>query len=258
MYHELFRILILLLGGILAGTIDTVIGGGGLFSVPTLLLTGLSPQATLGTNQFALSFGSLVGTVKFSQKGNVRWWPETILCAIGAIPGTVLGGMTALSIPPDVLHIIVISLLAVVGVVVLFKRNVKDNEIVGQHVSLLKCALVFLLGIGIGFYEGFFGPGSGILIIFAFIMWIGFGYVRASGSAKVISLIGNLVAFITYALHGDVRWVEGLIMAGAVSIGAYAGAYVAQRGGRRVIRPLMLGVTGLLVVNVLVSVFLHT
>ncbi len=247
----------LLVGGILAGIVDTIIGGGGLFSVPTLLFTGFSPQATLGTNQFSLSFGSLVGTFKFNQKGNIKWWPETLICLIGAVPGTVLGGLTAISIPRGILHTVVITLLVLIGFVVIMKRNMVDGEQELVSLSWITATLIFFLGIAIGFYEGFFGPGTGIIIVFAFVTWLGFSYVKASGSAKAISLVGNITAFITYALHGDVQWLAGLIMAFAVSIGAYIGAFFAQRGGRKVIRPVMLGVIVLLVVNVLTSIFLH-
>jgi uncharacterized membrane protein YfcA len=247
----------LIFGGMFAGTVDTIIGGGGLFSVPTLLLTGLSPQATLGTNQFALSFGALVGTLKFSQKRNIKWWPETIICAIGALPGTILGGITALSISPAILNLIVFSLLVVIGIVIILKKEVKENVKNVTLPSKMKMALTFLLGVGIGFYEGFFGPGTGIIITFSFVFWLGFSYLEASGAAKVISLLGNIAAFITYSLHGDVHWIAGLIMAITVSFGAYVGAIFAQLGGQRVIRPVMLGVIILLLLNVLMSLFPH-
>lgn len=87
MNPQAIQLVIWLFGGLLARTVDTVIGGGGLFSVPALLLTGRSSQSTLGTNQLALSFGALAGTVKFSQKGNIRWWPETAMYALGLFRG---------------------------------------------------------------------------------------------------------------------------------------------------------------------------
>lgn len=254
---SLSHIILLLCGGILAGIVDTIIGGGGLFSVPTLLFTGLSPQATLGTNQFALSFGSLVGTFKFNQKGNIKWFPETLICIIGALPGTVLGSLTSISIPPNTLHTIVICLLIVIGIVTIMKGNITDGIRKPQSASWIRVISILLLGIGIGFYEGFFGPGSGLIIVFAFVTWFGFSYVEASGSAKAVSLFGNITAFITFALNKDVHWTAGLILACTVSIGAYVGAFVAQRGGRKVIRPVMLGVIVLLVGDVLTSFFPH-
>lgn len=251
----LIHIASLLVGGVLAGTVDTIVGGGGLFSVPTLFLVGLSPQAALGTNQFALSFGAMVGTAKFAQKRHIKWWPETILCAVGALPGTIFGGMTALALPPIILHSVVVVLLVVIGIFVLVKKNITDGvQRLYNSPSLWIRMLIFFMGVGIGFYEGFFGPGTGIIITACFVYFLGFSFLQASGTAKAISMLGNIVAFSTYAVHGEVRWSDGAIMAIAVSMGAYAGAFVAERGGRAIIRPVMMVVIVLLIVDVVASV----
>ncbi|MFC7394085.1 sulfite exporter TauE/SafE family protein [Scopulibacillus cellulosilyticus] len=256
---NLMDIWILIAGGLLAGIVDTIIGGGGLFSLPTLLLVGLPPQAALGTNQFALSFGSLVGTYKFSQKRYIKWWPETFICLIGALPGTILGCITAIAIPPAILQTVVVCLLVIIGVVVLLKRNFGDEQSQDcSSITLTKIVLTFFLGVFIGFYEGFFGPGTGILITFSFVLWLGFSFLQASGTAKAVSLLGNVTAFITYALFGNVHWISGLILAASVTVGAYFGVFFAQRGGSKVIRPVMLGVIILLIVNVLKPLFIHS
>lgn len=249
------QILVLIIGGLFAGIVDTIIGGGGLFSIPTLFLVGAPAQVVLGTNQFALSMGSLIGTVKFSQKGYMRWWPETLICIIGTLPGTILGGITAIRIPPEILQFIIISLLIVIGVIVLLKTNFGNKEVTGKgHLTITRAMIIFVLGLFFGFYEGFFGPGSGLLIIFSFALWFGFSLLQASGSAKAISLVGNITAFIVFAIHGSVLWIAGLIMGISVIIGAYIGVYFAQYGSK-IIRPVMLTVIVLLIGRLLFSIF---
>lgn len=255
---HLASVFLLLIGGMLAGAVDTIIGGGGLFSLPTLFLIGLPPQAALGTNQFALSFGSLVGTWKFNQMGFIKWWPQTVLCLIGVLPGAVLGSITAIGIPQAILQTIVICLLTAVGIAVLIKRNFGSEEI-ETHFSLSKWrgAGIFLTGLAIGFYEGFFGPGSGLLATFSFVLWFGLNFIQASGSAKAVGLLGNIAAFVTYAAYGQVHWITGLMLAVSVSAGSYIGAIIARRSGSKVIRPIMLIVIMLLIVNALRPLFSH-
>lgn len=255
---HLADIFLLIIGGGLAGAVDTIIGGGGLFSLPTLFLIGLSPQAALGTNQFALSFGSLVGTWKFQQMGFIKWWPHTILCLIGVLPGAVLGSLTAIGLPQAILQTIVICLLTVVGIVVLFKRNLGSEENQTDFfLSKWRCTGLLLTGLVVGFYEGFFGPGSGLFVTFSCVLWFGLNFIQASGSAKAVGLLGNIAASTTYAAYGQVYWLIGLVLAVAVSFGSYIGAMIARKGGSKVIRPIMLIVIVLLIANALRPLLLH-
>lgn len=249
------QLVILIVGGFFAGVVDTIIGGGGLFSIPALFLVAAPAQVVLGTNQFALSMGSLIGTVKFSQKGYMRWWPETLICLIGTLPGTILGVVTTIQIPPEILQVIIMILLVVIGVIVLLKKEFGTQERIGKgSLTLVRALIIFLLGLFFGFYEGFFGPGSGLLIIFSLTIWFGFSLLQASGSAKVISLVGNVTAFIVFAMHGSVLWVAGLVMGISVIIGAYVGVYFAQYGAK-ILRPVMLTVIVLLIVKILLPIF---
>lgn len=251
----LTHIVILVFGGLLAGIVDTIIGGGGLFSIPALFLVGAPAQAVLGTNQFALSMGSLTGTWKFSQKGYIHWWPETLICLLGTLPGTILGGVAAISIPVKILQSVIIALLIVIGLVVLLKRDLGTQTWKGTvHLTLKRVAILFGLGLFFGFFEGFFGPGSGLLIIFSFAMWLGFSLLQANGSAKAISFFANVTAFIVFAAHGSVFWIPGVIMGISVIIGAYIGVYFAEYGPR-VIRPMMFIVIVLLLLKLLLPVF---
>jgi uncharacterized membrane protein YfcA len=257
MHLSLVHITILLLGGLLAGTVDTVAGGGGLISLPALMFVGLPPAMTLGTNQFAMSFGSLVGTVRYAQKRSIRWWPQTLLCAGGVIPGALLGGHAAMALPSGVLHIMVLLLLIGVGVLMtLYHGNPNESSRL-IPVTAGKGLAIVLLGLGLGCYEGFFGPGTGLFITMAGVVWLRLPYLPASGTAKAVSLVGNVTAFLTYATHGNVNWTVGLTMAIMVSLGAYIGAWLAHRGGARLIRRVMFGVVGLLAANVLTLLLKH-
>ncbi|WP_053959697.1 TSUP family transporter [Sulfobacillus thermosulfidooxidans] len=248
------HILLLTCGGLAAGIVDTIVGGGGMFTVPALFLVSLPAPMVLGTNQFALSFGALTGTVRFAQSRSIKWWPETAIALGGSVPGAILGGVTAITIPPAILHIVIIGLLAMTGLLMLGRKPADHDAWVPTPMTDRRVLMLLAVGGMLGFYEGFFGPGTGLLITFAFVTWFRFSYLMASGTAKVLSLFGNVVAFLTYAVHGDVRWELGLIMAVSVAVGAYLGARLAHRRGARIIRPMMMGMTGLLFLDMVLSV----
>lgn len=245
-----FHIILLGLAAICAGTVDTIVGGGGLFTLPTLLAVGLSPALALGTNQFTLSFGALIGTWRYARKGSLRWWPQTILCAAGVIPGAWIGGHVAMAVPASVLHLIVLILLVGVGVLLMVYRRDPEELERPKPLNLARGILLGIIGIVLGFYEGFFGPGTGLFITMTGVVWLRLRYIEASGTAKAVSLVGNVTAFLTYATHHDVAWIIGLGMALFVSLGAYLGAWLAHRGGARIIRRVMFGIIGLIAANV--------
>lgn len=240
-----------------AGAVDTIAGGGGLLTLPALLAVGLPPTLALGTNQFTLSFGAIVGTWRYARRGSVRWWPETLLCARGVLPGAWLGSRTAMALPATVMHIIVLMLLVGVGGLMLHYRQDPAEADHARPMTWLRGVLWGGMGIGLGFYEGFFGPGTGLFITIVGVAWLNRSYLEASGTAKAVSLVGNVTAFMTYARHQDVAWTLGLSMAVLVSIGAYIGAWLAHRGRARLIRRVMWGVLTLLAANVVRLVVPH-
>lgn len=247
---SVFHGVVLGLAALGAGAVDTIVGGGGLLTLPALLAIGLTPALALGTNQFTLSFGALVGTWRYARQGSLRWWPETVLCAAGVLLGAWLGSRTAMAVPATVLHVIVLILLVGVGGLMMVYRQDPEEAEHPRPVTWGRGILWALLGIGLGFYEGFFGPGTGLFITIAGVAWLHRRYLEASGTAKAVSLVGNVTAFVTYAHHQDVAWRIGLGMAVLVSVGAYVGAWLAHRGGARLIRRVMGGVLTLLAANV--------
>lgn len=120
---SVFHGVVLGLAALGAGAIDTIVGGGGLLTLPALLAVGLTPALALGTNQFTLSFGALVGTWRYARQGSLRWWPETVLCAAGVLPGAWIGSRTAMAVPATVLHVIVLILLVGVGGLMMVYRQ---------------------------------------------------------------------------------------------------------------------------------------
>lgn len=254
---SVFHGVLLGLAALGAGAVDTIVGGGGLFTLPAFLAVGFTPALALGTNQFTLSFGALVGTWRFARQGSLRWWPQTVLCAAGVVPGAWIGGQAAMAVPAPVLHIIVLILLVGVGVLLtVYRRDPAESEH-PRAVTLGRGILLGLIGIGLGFYEGFFGPGTGLFITMTGVVWLRLRYLEASGTAKAVSLVGNVTAFLTYAQHQDVAWLLGLGMAAIVSVGAYFGAWLAHRGGARIIRRVMFGVLGFIAANVVRLLWPH-
>jgi len=156
-----------------------------------------------------------------------------------------LGSYTVQQIPPTFLKPLVIVMLALVAVYTVCKKDwgaASTYEGKTRKIALLSA----LAASGIGFYDGFFGPGTGSFLIFAFLM-IGFDFVRAAGNAKVLNFASNIASLLTFMMLGAVHYQYGAIMAVGMIAGAILGSRVAIRKGTTYVRPLFIGVTGLLI-----------
>ncbi|WP_298703022.1 TSUP family transporter [uncultured Veillonella sp.] len=231
---------ILLLAGALAGFVDSIVGGGGLISVPAFLLTNLPPSFALGSNKLSSVFGALTASIAYARSGKVEWnlvkklLPATF---IGAILGTLL----VVSIPPLYLKPIIIVLLVAVLVFVVFK---KDWGSVSTYTGASRKKLFFLVlgALSIGFYDGFVGPGTGTFLIFMFI-YGGFNFLFASGNAKLLNFASNVASLIIFIGMGHVNYLYGLSAAVGQIIGANFGARLAIRKGAGLVRFVFITMT---------------
>jgi uncharacterized membrane protein YfcA len=245
MSHPSIEMLFFLIGaGFVAAFIDSVVGGGGLITLPALLFAGLPPGIALGTNKLASTMSSLTSTSSFLLAGKidfrlVRWlFP---LSFAGAIGGTYL----VKQIPSEFLRPLVAILLVVITIYSLLKKNWG----VSSTFTNLQGMKAVGIGIGamvIGFYDGFFGPGTGSFLIFMFLM-VGLDFVGASANSKVLNLASNLASLITFSLLSSVNIYYGLPMGIAMIAGALVGSQVAIRKGAAYVKPLFIIVTALLI-----------
>jgi len=221
--------------GILAGLVDAIAGGGGLITVPALLWSGLDPVSALATNKAQGVFGSGAATVNFARQGAIdlrRTWPAVICTFIGAGAGAkavqYLGG--------DILARMVPLLLIAFALYFLFSPRVSDLD---SRRRLGEGAFALLVGTGVGFYDGFFGPGTGTFFAMGYVALLGYNLRRATAHTKLLNFASNLAALGFFVVGAHVAWALALPMAAGQFIGAWVGSHLVLRHGTRLIRPVL-------------------
>ncbi len=234
----MIELIILCSLGFLAALIDAIAGGGGLISLPALLIVGVPPHIALGTNKFASTTGSLTSSLTFARSGKVHFalvkWliPFTLL-------GASLGVWSVLHISSDFLTKAVPILILLVGLYTMFHKNLGLNDNF-QGLTPLNRFIGFFFAFAIGFYDGFFGPGTGSFLIFAFITVYGFDFIVSSANAKVLNFVSNLVSLVLFALSGKILYAYGIPMALFMLLGSRVGTRLAIRKGSRLVKPIFI------------------
>ncbi|MBI5517662.1 MAG: TSUP family transporter [Deltaproteobacteria bacterium] len=237
----------LVLTAFAAGTVDAIAGGGGLLTLPALLLAGLPPGAALATNQGQAVFGSGSALLHFARAGAVdreRAPGAFLLGALGALGGAAL----VLAVPREVLRPLVLGLLVLVALALALKPSlgVSPGPALAPEEARPRA---LALALAVGAYDGFFGPGTGTFLILGAVAWLREPMTRASANAKVVNFASNLAALALFASAGAVRWELALPMAAAQTLGGALGARLAVRRGDRFVRGVVLVVVLALVVR---------
>lgn len=234
---------LLSLAALLAGAVDAIGGGGGLLTVPALLAAGLPPATALATNKGQSVFGSGAALLRYGRAGLVDGRVARVTFPAGLL-GSLGGAALVLLIPSSTLRPVVLALLLLVAALLAFRPAVPAPRPARLPRRLPVAAAVAL---GLGAYDGFFGPGTGTFLIFAFVWFFDAGYQEASADAKVANFASNLAALALFAARGAVLWSVALPMAAANFLGGLLGAHLAVRGGDRVVRLAVLLVAAALV-----------
>ncbi|MBB6633040.1 TSUP family transporter [Cohnella thailandensis] len=233
-------------GGFLAAFIDSVVGGGGLISVPVLLTAGLPPHLALGTNKLAGTLSSLTSTLTFMRSGYVDWRGTGKLVPLTAI-GAAGGALLLQQVSSDWMRPIIVAMLIAVTLYTLLKRDwgaVRgDAARTLSRAGKLGMAAAALL---LGGYDGFFGPGTGSFLIFAFLL-SGLDFVQAAGNAKLLNFTSNVCSLVVFLLLGQVAFGIGLVMGAAMVAGSLIGSRIAIKQGSRYVRLLFLAVSLVLI-----------
>ncbi len=239
----------LLLAALFAGFIDAVAGGGGLIQVPTLLvaLPGESPATIFGTNKLASIFGTGNAALRYARRIALPW--GVALPAAAAAFLFSFGGAAAVAwLPKDVVRPLVLILLVLVLVYTVVRPEF--GTLAGTRMARAsEWRLALLAGAVLGFYDGFFGPGAGSFMIFAFVRWFRLDFLHASSAAKVVNLATNAAALAYFVPSGHVLWGIGLGMAVFNTLGAMLGARLALRHGSRFVRGSFVLVASLLILR---------
>jgi len=227
--------LLLALAAFAAGFIDSIAGGGGLITVPSLLLAGFGPLETLATNKLQSLFGAGSATIAYARRGLVDLRAQAGQALMSAA-GAALGALTAAYLPSAVLEAALPVLLVAIAVYFALRHDLSDED---RHRRLGPLPFLFGFVPAIGFYDGVFGPGTGSFFMLGFVALAGFGVLKATAHTKLLNFASNVGAFAVFAMAGAVSWRVGLAMGLAQFAGARLGAHTAMRGGARLIRPLL-------------------
>ena len=228
-------LLILFAVALFAGIVDSIAGGGGLITIPALLWAGITPAQALATNKLQGSFGSFTASVHFIRKGHVD--PRHMVLAIVlTFAGSALGAVLVQMLDASILLKILPALLILIALYFLLSPRVGDID---AHQVIGHSAFAFTAGFGIGFYDGFFGPGTGSFFSIAFVALLGFNMTKATAHTKVLNFTSNFASLVMFIAGGEVVWIIGLVMAIGALIGAQIGSHLVIRIGARLVRPLL-------------------
>lgn len=238
-----------------AGFVDAIAGGGGLISLPAYIFAGVPVHIAYGTNKFANCIGTSVASAKFFKSGHIKIKPA-IISAIGALIGSWFGAELVILLDEKYLKYCLIIILPVVAMFLLFNRNFGSDELERVLPNKRLYPLAFIIGLIIGAYDGFFGPGTGTFLVIAFTTICGFNMITASGNAKIVNLASNFAALIVYLLNGKVVLAIGIPAAICAVVGNYLGAHFAIKNGSKFIKTIILLVIGLLFIKVISGIVL--
>lgn len=222
------------LGG---GVIDAIAGGGGLLTVPALLVAGVPPHVALGTNKVSACMGTTVALINFA-RGRLVLWRLAALGVGFSIIGSWLGALATLMIDSTALGKIIVFLLPLGMVGALLPQKNREKQIDPDKGPRFWLALP-LVCLALGFYDGFFGPGTGSFLILALHWVLGISLLAASGTAKAFNLGSNVSGVVSFIWHGVVNWPIALLMAACFMAGNWLGSSLAMKIGAKAVRRIL-------------------
>jgi len=250
------ELLLVSLASLLAGFVDAIVGGGGLILVPALfaVFPTTHPATLFGINKGASVWGTAVATSQYARRVRLPW--AALLPAAGAgFAGSLAGAWLVTAIDPGFLRKALPFVLLGVLAYTLVKKELGRQHtprFSGRGETLAACCI----GLVLGFYDGFFGPGTGSFLVFLFVRWLGYDFLHASASAKLLNTATNLAALALFAYKGHVWWHFALTMAVANVAGSVLGTRLALRHGAGFVRLVFIGVVSALILKTGFDAFL--
>jgi uncharacterized membrane protein YfcA len=229
-------LLILALVAFAAGFIDAIAGGGGLLTIPALLTAGLPPHLVLGTNKLSSTFGAAAASYTFYRRKlfHPKQWLNALL---GTAIGAFIGAIAAHWMPAEWLNLLLPVAVFGCALYLLFGRTPAAPPLTDAPIARRR---QWPQGLGLGFYDGVAGPGTGAFWTVSTLLLYPLDLVRASGVARSMNFVSNACALSIFIISGQVDWILGLCMGSALMIGAFIGARTAISGGSRFIRPVFI------------------
>ena len=238
--------------GLMAGFVDSIAGGGGLITLPVLLNLGLGPQEALGTNKLQATFGSGSAATHYAaaKAVSLKDCGRGFVCTLF---GAALGAVAVQQVDPSFLSRSIPVLLILVAGYLLLKPQLGSKDL---HPRMRRIWFDLVFGLFLGFYDGFFGPGTGTFWAMAYMLGLGFNMMRATGYTKVMNFASNLSSLVLFLLGGKVRFEMGLTMGLGQLVGARIGSRMVIARGTKFIRPIFLVVVLALTLKLLYEAYL--
>lgn len=241
----------------LAGFVDAIVGGGGLILLPALFATFPSaPPATLmGSNKGAAIWGTAWAAGQFARRVDLRWaalWPAVAAALVGSFSGAWL---LTLASPEGLRKALPLVLLGILGYTLARKDLGRAHT--PRYAGRAEAAVAAAVGGLIGFYDGFFGPGTGSFFVFLFVRLLGYDFLHASASAKLLNTATNAAALVLFAWKGHIWWHVAAVMAVTNVIGSLAGTRLALRHGAGFVRGMFIVVVSALILKTAYDAFLR-
>lgn len=243
---------------LLAGFVDAIVGGGGLILVPALFAAypNAHPATLFGSNKSASIWGTGLATYRYSQRVAMRWHVLLPAAAIGLF-ASFAGAWLVTIVSPEILRKVLPFVLAGVLVYTLAKKEL-GREHTPRYSGRVEVVLAAAIGALVGFYDGFFGPGTGSFFVFLFVRVLGYDFLHASACAKLLNTATNFAALVLFAAKGHVWWQVGLTMAVCNVVGSYAGTHLALKHGAGFVRLVFIAVVSALILKTGYDAFLPT
>lgn len=240
-------VLALIAAAAAAGFIDSIAGGGGLVTVPALLLAGVPPAQALATNKVQGAFGAATAALAYARGGHVdlRRQAGAAVLAFGA---GLIGALAVSALPVQALRYGLPAVLIGIAAFFALKPGLSDLD---RTERLRPAAFTALIVPAIAFYDGLIGPGAGAFYMLGFVTLAGFGILKATAHTKLLNFASNIGGLAGFALTGQPLWLLGLLMAAGQVAGAALGARLAMRVGARLIKPLLVGTSTALAAKLL-------
>ena len=245
------------LASMFAGFVDAIVGGGCLILVPALFgaFPSAQPATLLGTNKSASVWGTLISARQYAQRVDMRW-AAIGPAALAGFAASFLGAWTVTVINPDMLRKALPIILVVVLAYTLYKKQLGQTHApryTGRTEAIVACCI----GAVIGFYDGFFGPGAGSFFVFLLVRLLGYDFLNASASAKILNLATNIAALILFTTKGKIWWHIAVPLALANVLGSMLGTWMALKKGSGFVRGIFIVVVSALIVKTGYDAFLR-
>ncbi|WP_421853347.1 TSUP family transporter [Marinomonas sp.] len=232
-------LLFLFMAAIVAGCIDALAGGGGLITIPAMLMCGIPAVSAIATNKLGGVGGTLSASLHFIKTGDIKI-KEMKWMMLTTFIGSFLGGMVLTMIKSDFLSSVVPFLLICFALYFLFAPNLGE---VNQDNKISPHAYTFVIATAIGFYDGFFGPGTGSFFAISLVFFLGFNLVKATAQTKLLNFCSNLAALLYFVYDGAIIWDVGLLMFIGQVVGGQIGARLVLSKGKQLIKFTMIVVS---------------